>query len=268
MAESYLPLIPSLPLYAWARLFAHGYLLLPGASQGAGFIYSTYLCPFIREHEREIESLIEQAHAVARDFGLGHLEALWEYVKTNVLGQPPSRRDPAADAARAPPASNSFVASLLGRFTAPTPAGAGPQAGLSALLGSALAQASNLTAAAGAGTGSATRDVHRDALIPAHLSSDGERLAYIKSQREHLRTLLGAFDREEQTINLASVDGSSGMGRSRSENEFETIRSEDAGPPPGVGGRASSGSWGAWIVGKGKEAAREAATSSGVDVRR
>lgn len=263
VAESYIPLIGFLPLYAWARLFVHVYLLLPGNTQGAAFLYTSYLLPFIREHERDIETLIADVHGMLRTAGLAHIEDLIEYIRVQLLGGAPARRDHAAEAAAAPPGTtNSYVAGLLGRFAASSlPASATPPAasGLSALLGSALAQASS---SLGSATSAPSRGAP-DALLPAHLSTDRERLTYIARQREHLRTLLGAYDREEQTIHLAGA-GSDGMGRSRSEAEFETIRSEDVGGAEGEISSPGGAGWGTWLMGKGKEAAR----SSGADVPR
>lgn len=224
-----------------------------------------------------------------------HVERGVEYVKTNLLGWPASpTRNLAAEAARAPPSSNNYVASLLGRFSPPFAAGDAASgtgaAAISGLLGTALAQASSL-ASAPSGSAAASRSVSgggrgggfNEALIPPNLSSDAERLEYIASRREQLRTLLGAFEREEETIHLASTAGAAGgaglgvgggsgrgssMGRSKSEAEFETIGEEDAGTPPASGGAAQvKEGWGGWLFGKGKEN-RAQGRSSGVDVGR
>lgn len=108
-------------------------------------------------------------------------------------------------------------------------------------------------------------------LMPAHLGSDGERLGYIASERERLRGVLSALEKEEEMIHLAAAASGSGggarggIGRSRSEYEFETIGREDVRDEgrPGAERRTSRG-WGAWMLGRGEDAGR----SSGVDTGR
>ena len=55
LVESWLrPLLSWFPFYAWFRLGAHLYLVLPG-KQGSVFLYQEYVHPFLEEHERAMK---------------------------------------------------------------------------------------------------------------------------------------------------------------------------------------------------------------------
>lgn len=100
-------------------------------------------------------------------------------------------------------------------------------------------------------------------LIPEHFESNEDRMTYVSAQRERLRVLLSAFDRE--ALNLAAappsnLDGSSSsrgksadagydLTKSRSEADFDRIEKEEAPASPS----AQSG-WMPWNWQKGQQA--------------
>ena len=257
-------------------------MLLPGPGQGSSYIYHAYTAPFLRRHEKRIEDAIKDAHDVVKsipgvEFALQHSAEIWAYVMQRVFGKDVRRQRSLEEEVRhAPPSANTYVASLLGRFIAPeaessgaASAGAGA-AGMAGLLSTALSQASNL-AAAGGNRSMSGGAVRGEPLIPEHLGSDKERLSYITGQRDRLRSLLSAYEKEEETIHLAAGAGTKGrvdnsMGRSKSEHEFETIGSEDVGDEGRTGNerRTSKGGWAGWVFGNKEGDAK----SSGVDTGR
>lgn len=207
------------------------------------------------------------------DLALQHTHEIWAYILAKLFGKDVKRkRDAAQEAAHAPPTANSYVASLLGRFIAPEvedrSGSAQAQGAMAGLLSSALSQASGLAAGgARSVSGGSGAPARGEPLIPGNLNSDSERLNYIGSQRQRLKTLMSAFDREEETIHLAAGSGARDIARNRSEYEFETIGQEDVGDErPGAERRTSKG-WTGWMFGKGVEGA-EGGKSSGVDTGR
>ncbi|KAL9056116.1 MAG: hypothetical protein Q9162_003179, partial [Coniocarpon cinnabarinum] len=281
LVESYTPIIPSLPLYSFARLGLHIYLLLPGPGQGAAYLYNTYMAPVLRQHEKKIEDAIKDAHDTVKsipgvEFALQHAGELWAMIQQRVFGKDVRKqRNLEEEVRHAPPSANTYVASLLGRFIAPEAEGAGATAAgassMAGLLNTALSQASNLATAGGSRSvsGPAGSGSRGEPLIPEHLSSDRERLGYITGQRDRLRTLLSAYDKEEETIHLAA-SGSKGksehtVSRNRSEHEFETIGQEDVSEDGRSAGdeRRQSKGWSGWMFGGNQEA-----KSSGVDTGR
>ena len=46
------------PFYPWIRLAIHCYLIAPG-KQGAAMIYQDYIHPFLEDHERQLDGLID-----------------------------------------------------------------------------------------------------------------------------------------------------------------------------------------------------------------
>ncbi|KAF2396162.1 hypothetical protein EJ06DRAFT_245976 [Trichodelitschia bisporula] len=266
------------PFYAWARLGLRLYLVAPG-SQGASKIYQEHLSPFLAEHERDIEDFISTAHDRARAAGLTYIRKALDWVKVNVLGldaQPPP----------SPPRQGStYAQQLFARFSLPTarpggdavPATGGVDwytllASAAQMVGSAGGASSDAREAAAAEAMSAS-----GALVPPGMDGE-ERLGYIAAQRERLRVLLQAFDRE-----AGSLDGGSktaprgsdegGLAKSRSEADFDKIEHAEVGERKVL--RAQSSGWMPWrwaggeVEDKGKASGGEGedkGKSSGVDL--
>ncbi|KAK9247236.1 TB2/DP1, HVA22 family-domain-containing protein [Lipomyces tetrasporus] len=78
-----------LPLYQFARFGFMLWLVMP-QSQGANYVYYTYVEPTIASHEQEIEALISTAQVKAKTSGLELLNTSVEYIKciiaTMVIG--------------------------------------------------------------------------------------------------------------------------------------------------------------------------------------
>ena len=109
-----------------------------------------------------------------------------------------------------------------------------------------------------------SRDAHIDsllntgALIPPHLNSLGERVDFVASQREKLRVLLGALDKEAGELDIQrDVEGRTAAGgvlpKSRSEPDFERVEKDEANNGGGEGVREvsgvdkGSGGWLGWL---------------------
>ncbi|KAF3484206.1 HVA22 domain membrane protein [Arthroderma uncinatum] len=255
LAESWTVFI----LGCWIRLVALLYLVLP-QTQGAKKLYLEHVEPFLSHHEREIEEFIGQAHSRGSAMGLQYLKKLIDLIRTKALGLPAlwegqGQAEQNAAAAAAP----SYAQSLFSRFSLPSvvgAAGAGPAGGpggaaaaggfgapdFVSLIGGVLggpsatpkspdAQAAELSASG--------------RLLPRHVASapKSEQAAYIASQRDHLKVLLSAYEREfgslssgrdrEMGDDVAYGTGydheSSGLRKNRSDNSFENIEHEDLG---------------------------------------
>ena len=262
------------PFYSWMRLFVHLYLVLPG-QQGCVFIYKEHIHPFLEEHERQIDRMIADLHEKAKSAGLDGVKRAIEYVRVQFLGQQPSRPSP-------PPSRNvSYTTQLFNRFAMPS-----AREGLAAvgttdifgLIGKAIQQTSYPDATS---TDAQARDLARSgALIPPNLSGD-ERDQFVSTQREHLRTLLQAFDAEafhrsdvtppprssmprapsgRKSYLAPERDGPSHMHKSRSESEFEDLAYESMPDPdnyrphadhdePLASARREGAGWSSWIWG-------------------
>jgi receptor expression-enhancing protein 1/2/3/4 len=240
------------PLYSWIRLGAHLYLVLPG-KQGATQLYQTYIHPFLAEHESDIDIFISNAHSSAKALGLQYMKQFVEWVRVNVMGMQPRPPTPP------PSRQGTYAQQLLSRFNLPTARDglAAPAGDFYGLIASAL----QYTSASGG-----SRDVQAEnlsasgTLIPADLESNEDRMTYVSTQRERLRVLLSAFDRE--AVNLAgttppsqsapsmsrakSTDTGYDLTKSRSEADFDTIEKEEAPASPS----AQSG-WMPWNWQKG-----------------
>ncbi|TKA49936.1 hypothetical protein B0A49_12246 [Cryomyces minteri] len=265
IVESYLFIITWLPFYAWFRLFVHFYLVLPGEQSGATYLYKRYVHPFLEQHEAYIDKVITEGHETAKAAGLQYLKQAIELFKVKVLGMPPRQQTP--------PHSRqaSYTENLFSRFNMPSArgafagaAGVGGANDLFALLGSALQQNTYPT--------STSRDAQAvdlsasGHLIPDSVTTPEERMAYVATQRERLRVLLQAFDKE--AYNMASdtpirdspahrasaLQPGEQLKKSKSELEFEPISHDDA--DSGVGEKAkvvaaaAARSWSSWVWGK------------------
>lgn len=242
-----------IPLYSWMRLGAHIYLVLPG-KQGATQLYQSYIHPFLAEHEQDIDIFISNAHSSAKALGLQYMKQFVEWVKVNVMGMQPRPPTPP------PSQGGTYAQQLLSRFNLPTAnqGHANPAADFYGLISSALQYTS---------TSGGTREMQAEdlsasgTLIPAGLESNEERMTYVSTQRERLRVLLSAFDRE--AVNLAaappaklaspamsrakSSDTGYDLTKSRSEADFDKIEKEEAPASPS----AQSG-WMPWNWQKGQ----------------
>ncbi|KAI6876265.1 hypothetical protein KC338_g335 [Hortaea werneckii] len=231
------------PFYSWIRLGIHLYLVAPG-QQGSVYIYREYIHPFLEEHERQIDRMISDGHEKAKAAGMDVVKKGIEYVRVQILGQPPKRPSPPQSR------SVSYSTYLMSKFAMPSAREGLAAAGTSdlfSLLGKALNQSTYPDAR------HSQEDQARDlatsgTLIPPHLSGD-ERDTFVNTQRERLRTLIQAFDAEavgsgssagvasgarprgspaarptSRKSYLAPDDGY--MHKSRSESEFEDLAYE------------------------------------------
>lgn len=256
-----------IPLYPWLRFFLHIYLILPG-QQGATHIYQTYVHPFLVEHEGDIDRYISEGHDKAKALGLQYMKAAIDWVKVNILGMPPKAPTPP------PSRQGSYAQQLLSRFNLPSAREglAAPAGDFYALLASALQMAYTSTSSREA----AVEDLSASGtLIPQDIRTYDEKMTYVSQQREKLRVLLQAFDKE--AFMLAGQDEqsnrpASGLSKSRSEADFEKLSvdelagqsSDNAGKP---GSPIATGSWMPWNWG-GKPVPEDTGKSSGVDTGR
>ncbi|KAB8338932.1 hypothetical protein FH972_021872 [Carpinus fangiana] len=182
--------------------------------------------------------LLQDVHDQARALGLGRIIQLWEAVSAKLFGATGSE---AANAARpAPPASNSYVSSLLGRFSAPV-TGPGAQSGSGAdvlsMLGSAAAAAASSYAGQGGKRGVSGGARGFEAPPPEDAR---ERKAWVAAQKERLREMIGEVERLEK-----DGDGST--------SGFETIDRSEAAAGGVERRKTSGGGWGSYIWGGKKE---------------
>ncbi|KAK9375876.1 TB2/DP1, HVA22 family-domain-containing protein [Lipomyces chichibuensis] len=73
-----------LPLYHFARFGFMLWLVMP-QSQGANYVYYTYIEPAISSHEQEIETLVSTAQDKAKTGGLELLNTSIEYIKCIIV---------------------------------------------------------------------------------------------------------------------------------------------------------------------------------------
>ena len=264
------------PFYSWIRLCIHLYLVLPG-KQGSVYIYKEYIHPFLEEHERQIDRMISDGHAKAKEAGLDAVKRAIEYVKVQVFGLEAKQPSPQ------PSRNVSYSTYLMDRFAMPSARQGLAAAGTTdifSLIGKALQQTTY--------PDSTTREAQADdlaqsgTLIPPSLHGE-ERTDFITTQRERLRTLLQAFDQEAynhpdypastttSTQPYSSMprqpsgrkpylspSESTYMHKSRSESEFEDLAYEampdpeqyrpQPAPPRPTSSKANAG-WSNWIWG-------------------
>lgn len=309
-----------IPFYAYIRLLFLLYLVLP-QTQGARLIYEEYIHPRLEENETAIEEFIASAHERLRSTGIAYLNRAIELLKTNVLGMAPS--PPSASAASTaaatsgPQTAQSYTQSLLARFTTPSPrwnttpappapapaTGGGLATDLFALLSSVTAAATTPTPTTTPST-STSRDLPPSSgpgssIIPDAIRAAGTaaRMSFVRAQRERLRFVLSALDREEadaaaQAQAQAHAQGAgggnnggggvwdkresvsehsvgSGLSKSRSEGDFEKLDAPSGGEEESDGGGvrrrgAEGGGWMPWGWGAGG-AGGEAGRSSGME---
>ena len=234
------------PFYAYFRLFLLSYLVLP-QTQGARLIYQSYIHPFLAHHESDIDTLITNAHDRAKILGLQYLKRAIDFVKQNVLGMQTQRTPP-------PRQGESYAQSLLSRFNLPS-----AKQGLAAPAGDFYGL---LSAAIGQGGAGATRAAEVEELsrsgilIPNNITDNAEKMTFIATQRERLRVLLTALDKEASDLSndeMIQKDIERRLGemptdnlkKSRSEADFDTIDDQEE-----IGsekqGKTAAGGWMPW----------------------
>ena len=248
-----------IPLYSTARLIFLTWLVLP-QTQGATYLYKNYVEVFLIEYEGRIDNLISDAHQRINAAGGRVFVKAVEWIQATILGRPPVRQVPQA-------AGETYAQNLLRRFTLPVsgfpaPVAAGPSGNdFSGLLtsftstlglGMPTTHARDATAARGLASTPPT-------LIPPGLKSMSDRVEFVKHQREQLRVLLGALDKE--ALNLDSQrdldqrlgSGPGGLNKSKSEVNFEVVErpigldgKNDDHDSSGKGKAAKAGWLGGW----------------------
>ncbi|KAK8115984.1 hypothetical protein PG984_012486 [Apiospora sp. TS-2023a] len=220
LAESWLEFILWwIPFYSYLRLFFLLYLVLP-QTQGARYLYETYLHPYLEENETQIEDFIASAHDRLRTAGMAYLRQAIELVKTKMLGMPPS--EPSASEVRAKAAPQGYTQALLARFSVPATRWASQGAGNAGtefynLLAGAVSAATGASALASAGGSSSGGGAARSAqglgdmsssgtLIPDNIRGSQEKMSFIASQRERLAFVLNALDREAKALQSGEQD--------------------------------------------------------------
>lgn len=196
-----------IPFYSWIRLAALSYLVLP-QTQGAKLLYTSYVEPFITNHERQIEVFIGDLHEKGSKTGLGYLKQLLDLVRQHILGLPPTKEEP-------PPASTpaGYAQSLLSRFAMPSAHAPSTSDFYNLLSGAVIAATTSSntvrtpsgTPAFGAATSnnSGGRGTSNNQLFPSHINTNADKQTFLTSQREKLAVLMKALDREQRDLDLA-----------------------------------------------------------------
>lgn len=207
LVESWLSFILTwIPFYGYFRLLFLLYLILP-QTQGARIIYEEHVHPFLEDNEAQIDEFIANAHERLRAAGAAYLKSAVEYLKTQILGLPPT--EPAPEPADSRP--QSYTQSLLARFSVPTARWSGAPASAAAATGNdfynLLASAVSAATAAATSRGDSTSPASGTSLLPDSLQDSGEKMTFIAAQRERLNILLSALDREAQDIERSDSAG-------------------------------------------------------------
>ncbi|KAL9596578.1 MAG: hypothetical protein Q9219_005705 [cf. Caloplaca sp. 3 TL-2023] len=255
-----------LPFYAYFRLFLLSYLVLP-QTQGARLIYQSYIHPFLAHHESEIDVFITNAHDRAKAVGLQYLKRAINFVKQNILGMQEQHTPP-------PSKGETYAQSLLSRFNLPS-----AREGLAAPAGDFYGLLSAAIGQVGAGGGAKNVEVEEmsrsGTLIPRGIMDNAEKMTFLATQRERLRMLLTALDREASDLSneemiqkdverrLGEGLSDEGMKRSRSEAEFDTIDDKEELGSEKVG-KIAAGGWMPWNWGQGSKG-ETTGKSTGVD---
>ena len=222
-----------LPFYAYFRLFILSYLVLP-QTQGARLLYQQQIHPFLARHEHDIEKFIISAHDRARAAGWNYLKRAIDFVKQNVLGIQPK-----AQPTHMMPQGGTYAQNLLSRFNLPS-ARQGLAAPSGDFYGLLSAAAGALNTSSGVSREAQVEDLNRSGtLIPQNMTSTSEKMTFLSTQRERLRVLLSALDKEASDLGteaaierdvdrrLAGDQLGEGLSKSRSEAEFEEIGKDE-----------------------------------------
>ncbi|MCJ1351991.1 MAG: hypothetical protein MMC33_001975 [Icmadophila ericetorum] len=265
LAESWTWIILSIvPFYAYLRLFLLSYLVLP-QTQGARIIYQSHIHPFLAEYEAEIDKFIGDAHDRAKSAGIEYLKRAIEFIKVNVFGlQPKAESRP-----QTPNYGGSYAQTLLSRFNLPSAREglAAPAGDFYGLLSTAFGQVGSR------GTNPEAKIEEMSAsglLVPQGITGTANKISFLETQKERLRVLLSALEKESQTLETeeqierdvhnrlgeGSSRGSMAMHKSRSETEFDTIDKDEAsgqtGAPTTPGGSWLPWAWGSKPESKGR----------------
>lgn len=266
-------------------------------------LYQGYVHPFIAHHEYEIEAFISTAHDRAISLGLSYVKQAIRFVTENILGLQSQQQQQqyqqqggyfyrsvsgsGGGASRSPggrttPSSerNNYAQSLLSRFNLPNARQglAAPAGDFYSLLSSAVVGTLNPGTTREAQVENLSRS---GTLIPQGMTTTAEKMSFLSTQRERLRVLLSALDKEASDLGteaaierdvdqrMLGAQLGEGLRKSRSEAEFEEIGREDVVTGAGTGGGrgADRSSWLPWgWGGAAKENTRGSA--SGVDTGR
>lgn len=174
-----------------------------------------------------------------------------------------------------PTREGTYAQNLLSRFNLPSARQgfAAPAGDFYGLLSAALGQVS-----AGGSREAQVAEMSRSGtLIPQGITSAAEKMTFLSTQRERLRVLLTALDKEASEISneemiqrdvdrRLDIPVEEGLRKSKSEAEFEAIDKEEwSGERGKLGGEKKVGgqSWMPWGLWGSKEAAK--GTASGVE---
>ncbi|KAI1256479.1 hypothetical protein MGN70_001603 [Eutypa lata] len=234
-----------IPFYSYLRLCFLLYLVLP-QTQGARYLYETYLYPYLEENETAIEEFIASAHDRLKATGMAYLKHAIELLRTRVLGLPPAAEVERQEETRATTAPQGYTQALLARFSVPAARWAADNAGSAGHdFYNLLAGAVGAAAAAGAGGGakSAASSVTAKGdpsasgtLIPDNIGGAQEKITFIAAQKERLSFMLSALDREAQQLNNTEEQASRKDSSPRLEGQQQQQQSSDNGlsrPPSG-----------------------------------
>lgn len=242
-----------LPFYSSIRLLLLCYLVLP-QTQGAKLIYQAYIHPFLAHHEHDIDNLITSAHDRAKSAGLTYLKRGIEFVKENLLGIQPKARSETQ-----PSQGGTYSQSLLSRFNLPS-----AREGLAAPAGDFYGLLSAALGTVNATSGTSSREAQAEdlsrfgTLIPRGMTSTSEKMTFLSTQRERLRVLLSALDKEADGLGTeAAIERDvekrmtgeqlgEGLRKSRSEAEFEEIGKDDL---KGEKPKPQASGWMPWVWG-------------------
>ena len=204
------------PFYSYIRLFFLLYLVLP-QTQGARYLYETYLHPYLEENETHIEDFIASAHDRLKAAGMAYLKQAIEILKTKVLGLPPTQEEAQPASIRTDAASQGYTQALLNRFSVPAARWASTGATNAGtefynLLAGAVSAATGASTLGAAGEGAATsmstpragsegaNMTASGTLIPGHIRGSQEKISFIAAQRERLAFVLSALDKEAKEL--------------------------------------------------------------------
>ncbi|KAL9104737.1 MAG: hypothetical protein Q9163_000349 [Psora crenata] len=249
-----------LPFYAYVRLVVLSYLVLP-QTQGAKFLYQSYIHPFLEKHEKAIDRFIISAHDQAKSAGLNYFKKLVDLIKENLLGIP---RKPAAGAHPRHGDGGNYAQSLLARFNVPS-ARQGVVAPANDFYGFLSSALGVINASSGSET---SREEQVDSLsrsgtlVPQGMTSASEKITFLSTQLERMTVLLDALDKEASQLRreaaierdvddrLTGAHFRDGSKESKSEAEYEEIGPEERGMEQGPGkGKVGGGSWMPWAWG-------------------
>lgn len=246
------------PFYSWIRLGLLLWLVIP-QTQGAKFLYVSYVSPFIIEHERQIDEFIGDLHNKLQSVGLGYLGQLADYIREKALGQ----AAPHSAGSQQDTSAAGYASSLMSRFAMPD-----ARTNAQNLYG----MLSNLSVPTNA-PAQRSRDLSPSYSTPTMTMPSGttlEKSNYIASERARLAAMLRNLEHEQQTIDLAygadlaSRGSSHQLPTSHSETSFESISHSEVLPTPAslipgqktppANRRTASGNWvSSWFAGAASE---------------